>query len=351
MFHVGLDIHSTRISICVLSQTGQVVHRSQARGTEEMLRTLKDLTDRFEVCYEASCGYGHYHDLLRPLAPCVLVADPGQLRLIFRSKAKNDRNDAERLAKLLYLGETPSVHVPAADVRMWRELINCPSQVVAKRTRAKNAARALLRSAGVVPPKHPDQWTKAGLVWLRRLDLALTRQVRRIELELNRQARRSPAVSRLRTIPGVGPRTAEAVDPSWMSDRRSQRELDLTRYGSRLCREKAKCLNWPAADAAAHARLPPAVPSRRRRLEGPGLCRLGRFRDPPWARRGRQEPGGVEDERQLGADVDERRQQRAEQPERREADPDPVYRERAREVEEDDAPAAAGDPQRLDQPA
>ncbi len=114
MFHVGLDIHSPRISICVLSQTGQVVHRSQARGIEEMIRTLKGLADRSEVCYEASCGYGHYHDLLRPLAARVLVAHPGQLRLIFRSKSKNDRNDAERLAKLLYLGETPTVHVPAA---------------------------------------------------------------------------------------------------------------------------------------------------------------------------------------------------------------------------------------------
>ena len=41
------------------------------------------------------------------------TAHPGQLGLIFRSKHKNDRNDAERLAKLLYLGETPTVHVPS----------------------------------------------------------------------------------------------------------------------------------------------------------------------------------------------------------------------------------------------
>jgi transposase len=228
MFYVGLDIHSTRISLCALTEAGQVARRAQVRGIEELLRILKGLPDRFEVCYEASCGYGHYHDLLRPLAARVLVAHPGQLRLIFRSRNKNDRNDAERLAKLLYLGETPTVHVPPAEVRAWRELINCRSQVVAKRTRAKNAVRALLRSAGVVPPKHPSLWTKAGLAWLRRLDLptasqqlrrdllleeveTLTRQVRRIEHELNQQARRSPAVARLRTIPGVGARTAEAV--------------------------------------------------------------------------------------------------------------------------------------------
>src|SRR5436305_1231451 len=165
MLYVGLDIHNTRIAVCALNQTGQVVHRAQVRGIEDMLRVLRGLGDRFEVCYEASCGYGHYHDLLRPLAARVLVVHQGQLRLIFRSKNKNDRNDAERLAKLLYLGETPTVHGPSLDVRTWRELINCRSQVIAKRTRAKNTLRALLRVAGVVPPRNPGLWTKKGMAW------------------------------------------------------------------------------------------------------------------------------------------------------------------------------------------
>src|ERR687886_339742 len=228
MLYVGLDIHTKHIAVCVLSETGQLVQRARVRGLEEMLRLLKGLPDRFEVCYEASCGYGHYHDLLQPLAARVLVAHPGQLRLIFRSKSKNDRNDAERLAKLLYLGETPTVHVPSLDVRTWRELINCRGQVIAKRTRAKNALRALLRGAGVVPPKSPGLWTKKGLAWLRQLELptasqqlrrdllleeveSLNRQVQRIEQELNRRAQQTPAVARLRSIPGVGIRTAEAV--------------------------------------------------------------------------------------------------------------------------------------------
>ena len=76
----------------------------QVRTIDQMMRILEGLPDRFEVCYEASCGYGHFHDLLRPVAARVLVAHPGQLRLIYRSKNKNDRKDAERLAKLLYLG-------------------------------------------------------------------------------------------------------------------------------------------------------------------------------------------------------------------------------------------------------
>src|SRR5262249_56907196 len=88
-----------------------------------------------------------------------------------RSKDKNDRKDAERLAKLLYLGEAPAVHVPSGDVRTWRELITCRARVIAKRTRAKNSLRTLLRCAGVVPPGRPAPWTKKGLERFRRLEL------------------------------------------------------------------------------------------------------------------------------------------------------------------------------------
>ena len=49
MFYVGLDIHAKRISICALNETGQVVHRSQVRSIEEMMRVLGSLPDRFEV--------------------------------------------------------------------------------------------------------------------------------------------------------------------------------------------------------------------------------------------------------------------------------------------------------------
>ena len=150
---------------------GPIVRRALVRSLDEMMRVLEALPDRFEVCYEASCGYGHYHDLLSPIAARVTVAHPGRLRLIFRSKDKNDRKDAERLAKLLYLGEAPAVHVPEADVRTWRELITCRGRVIAKRTRAKNSLRTLLRCAGVVPPGRPALWTKEGLEWLRRLEL------------------------------------------------------------------------------------------------------------------------------------------------------------------------------------
>ncbi|MEN1681348.1 MAG: hypothetical protein AAGJ46_17330 [Planctomycetota bacterium] len=43
-------------------------------------------------------------NLLPSIVDRVIVGHPGHLRLIYRANNKNDRNDADRLAKLLYLG-------------------------------------------------------------------------------------------------------------------------------------------------------------------------------------------------------------------------------------------------------
>jgi transposase len=227
MFYIGLDIHTKQITICVLDGDGKVFQRCQVRCADQLLAMLGDLPDRYEVCYEASCGYGRYFELLTPLASRVVVAHPGLLKLIFRSKQKNDRRDAEKLAKLLYLGEVPAVHVPSPDVRAWRELIGFRRKLVEKRTRAKNGIRALLRTVGVAPPPRPGLWTRGGMAWLKRLEFSqpmqslrrdmlveeietLSSQVARVEKELERYSKDNLSVWQLRSIPGVGLRTAEA---------------------------------------------------------------------------------------------------------------------------------------------
>lgn len=228
MLYVGLDIHSKHISICVLDENGKLDSRWRVRAVDQMLEVLGKLPGRFAVCYEVSCGYGHFHDVLTPLAVRVVAAHPGRLKLIFQSKQKNDRRDAERLAKLLFLGEVPIVYVPAAEVREWRQLITYRRGLIGKRTRVKNALRALLRGVGIVVPRRPGLWSKQGLAWLAeqafvssttalQRDLlldelqTLSAQIRRVERELNRIAEQHPAVWQLRSIPGVGPRTAEAM--------------------------------------------------------------------------------------------------------------------------------------------
>jgi len=228
MYHVGLDVHLKYITVCVLNDNGKVHQRCTLQSIGEVVALLSGLPGPCQVCYEASTGYGFVFDAISPVAQHIAVAHPGLLRLIYRSKQKNDRADALKLAKLMYIDEVPSVHVPSSDTRAWRELITFRRKLVEKRTRAKNGIRGLLRSLGIKAPPAAKLWTRKGIKWLAGQSLdnsmhalkrdllideieSLTEKLRRVEKELERYAEKSVAVQLLRTIPGVGIRTAEAA--------------------------------------------------------------------------------------------------------------------------------------------
>lgn len=232
MLYVGLDVHSRQSSLCILNSAGGVVNQIQVKGPRTLVvDRLRQLDEPFSVCYEASCGYGHLYESLRPLAHHVAVAHPGKLRLIYGSKRKNDKIDAHKLAKLLLLDMVPPVHVPSVDVRAWRSLIVLRQRVMSQVVRAKNQIRAVLRENDIIGAKW--LWSKRQLVWLESLDLhpiarlrldlaveeykSLDRKIKRLEAELRKYADRHPAVRLLTTIPGVGIRTAEAF-VAWVDD-------------------------------------------------------------------------------------------------------------------------------------
>jgi len=227
MLYVGLDVHAKRSSICILNHDGKTVKQELIKGPwPAVVDRLRGIDQPFAVCYEASCGYGALHDQIAPLpmARQVSVAHPGQLRLIFKSKKKHDRIDAQRIAKLLYLDEVPAVHVPDVNVRSWRKLIEYRQKLLGRRSAVKNQIRAALRGCGVVAPAR--LWTKKALLWLKSIELPagekltvelaieelsdFAARVKRVERELGRIAKTHAGVQLLMTIPGVGIRTAEA---------------------------------------------------------------------------------------------------------------------------------------------
>jgi len=227
MLYVGLDVHQKRSSICILDDNGKTVKQDLVKGPwPAVIDRLRKIDQPFGLCYEASCGYGYLHDRISslPMASHVAVAHPGQLRLIFKSKKKHDRVDAAKIGKLLYLDEVPRVHVPGVDIRSWRKLIEFRQKLLAKRVAAKNQVRAVLRGNAIAASR--GLWTKKSLAWLMTLDLPageklamemaieevkeLSEKIKRVEKELAKIASNHLGVTLLRTIPGIGIRTAEA---------------------------------------------------------------------------------------------------------------------------------------------
>lgn len=228
MLYVGLDVHYRTTTFCILGADGRPVKTQTLKGPwHKTVAYLRSLKDDLAVCFEASIGYGPLYEALLGFCKKVTVAHPGDLRLIFRSKRKNDRVDAQKIAKLLYLDEVPSVHVPDQDARSWRELIEFRRRSIDKQTKVKNQLRCLLRASALHVPAKMGLWSKPGLAWLAQVDLPTTTaqlkrrllldelshlkaQIKAVTQELDRIASDHPGVALLMTIPGVGPRTAEA---------------------------------------------------------------------------------------------------------------------------------------------
>jgi len=229
MLYAGLDVHRDLYVAAFLADSGGPLRTVRIRGSlNRLVRRLREEAggQPLAVCFEASCDYGVVYEKLIQVAQRVVVAHPGKLRLIFADKRKHDRVDAQKLAKLLALDLVPSVHVPSMDVRSWRRLINHRASLIRRRTALKAQMQSLWRSCGRRVPR--GLWKKKGraklseepwptrqdgfhsenlLLQLEHLEEALLLVTR----QLDRLGRRHPGVILLRSVPGIGPRTAEAL--------------------------------------------------------------------------------------------------------------------------------------------
>jgi transposase len=176
------------------------------------------------------------------------------------AKRKTDRDDALRLAQLDALGQLPEVVTPPKPVREWRALIACRQHLVGRRVAAQNRVRALFVGQGLAAPRGARAWAAAGLagiaahakplaecgadeLWRGMLGLALAeyRQacelVARAEARLDALARADEGVRTLESIPGVGPRTAEAVVAHLHDPARFKSGKQVSAYGGLVPRQ------------------------------------------------------------------------------------------------------------------
>jgi len=228
MYYVGLDIHQRSTNVEILDCNGKLVKRGEWKLPWPQLadQLKKDAPTPFAVCFEASCGYGYLFEEFSKVAQMVKAAHPGSLRLIYKSKRKNNRVDAGKLARLLYLDAVPSVYVPGKETRLWRQTIEFRQSLLIRLVALKNQIRASLRERGIASPK--GLWTVKGVTWFKtqgesddawalRRDLLveelceLKKKIKRVELQLKKMSNPRPGTALLMTIPGIGPRTAEAL--------------------------------------------------------------------------------------------------------------------------------------------
>jgi len=226
----GMDVHQKSTTFCLFDPSAEKdrQYRTVTRPTteEEIRQTLAPLGGQCQVAFEVGTQAPWIAAIVRPLAADVQVANPSRIPWLFRDGRKNDRLDARKLVTLLYLKQLPTVHLPKAEVSAWRALINHRRKLVTQRTQIKNQILAILRAFGHRCP-FKNLWTFRGQVWLESLvfDEARTlmittlldeltffdQKIGVLEGKLDGIAQAQPNVALLRTLPGIGPRTAEAI--------------------------------------------------------------------------------------------------------------------------------------------
>ena len=233
MKRVALDVHTGRSQMAVFSEGGELVIELQvATEPAELRRVVGGVPGPKRVVFEEGPLSAMIHDVLADVAEEVVSCDPTRNRLVSESDCSNDRNDARRLAKLDRLGATSKVYTPREPYRTLRSLVHYDYTLAQSVTRVKNQLKALCRRC-LIPCSGTGVYRRAGrkdvlaqlpnasLRWqmkslYRRLDGFRLERVRASRM-VSKHARKTPAVRRIRAVPGIGPRTGPAII-AWIAD-------------------------------------------------------------------------------------------------------------------------------------
>jgi transposase len=163
---VGLDVHARSVVAGVIDAgSGEVRSLRLLPGSDATVTWLLTLPAPVRVVYEAGpTGYALARACAEAGISCV-VAAPSRVRAA-ADRVKTDRRDAERLARLLRLGEITAVRIPTLEEEAARDLVRAREDARGDLMRARHRLSKLLLRHGAV--YDATAWTGTHDAWLRR---------------------------------------------------------------------------------------------------------------------------------------------------------------------------------------
>lgn len=221
---VGLDLGDRRSRYCVLNEDGEVVEEGSIATTEAGLRKQFEGEPEQRVAIECGTHSPWISRLLKQLGHQVIVANARKVQAISHNESKNDKVDAEMLARLV--SSDPRLLAPVRHRSAQRQfdlsLIRTRDALVRARTMLINAVRGLVKNTGArlpacdaghfqqhARPALPAQLRPAAAPLLDQI-ASLTSEIHLLDGKIDKLAERYPEIGLLRTAPGVGPIVAAA---------------------------------------------------------------------------------------------------------------------------------------------
>jgi transposase len=223
-FYCGIDLHARSMHLCILDQAGTVVlDKNIAARPEAFLKAIAPF--RPDLVVAAECMYAWYWlaDLCAQEKVPFVLGHALYMKLIYGAKAKNDKIDAGKIARLLKGGNFPLAYVYPKGMRETRDLLRRRTYLVRQRSGLFTHLQILNGQYNLPPfPKKlsfaanraelniAERFRDASVQKSAAVDLAvidaLDAQVSALELYLTRTAKVDDVQTyhRLQTIPGVG---------------------------------------------------------------------------------------------------------------------------------------------------
>src|SRR5690349_147362 len=147
---IGLDLGDHNSWYCVVNEAGQIQLEQRVRTNEKALREMFGAMPRSRIALEIGTHSPWISRLLSEWGHEVIVANARKVRLIGESRKKDDRLDAQTLARLARID--PELLYPvkhrSAQAQADLMMIRARAGLVRARTALVNTARGLAKSYG-----------------------------------------------------------------------------------------------------------------------------------------------------------------------------------------------------------
>lgn len=242
---IGIDLGDRYSHYCVLDSTGASAEEGRIQTTIEAFTKRFGNLSRSRIALEAGTHSGWVSRLLENFDHEVLVANTREIRGIGGSDNKNDRIDAEKLAR--YARVDPSLLSPiqprSKEAHLDLLVIRIRERLVVARTMLINAARGVVKSMGHRLPccgapvfaQHclfaiPEE-LRALLTPVLKQIASLTEQIEVYDAQIESLAEiRYPETNSLMSMKGVGALTALSFVLTLGDKRRFARSRDVGCY-------------------------------------------------------------------------------------------------------------------------
>jgi transposase len=147
---IGVDLGDRSSAYCILNEAGKIIFEHKLPTTPEAMKQVFGSMPRCRIAMETGTHSPWVSRLLSALGHEVIVAHAQKVRLITKSRRKDDRLDARSLARLVRIDPellSPVKH-RSAQAQLHLTEIRARAVLVSTRTALVNAARGLVKSYG-----------------------------------------------------------------------------------------------------------------------------------------------------------------------------------------------------------